>query len=155
MERVLVSVIGSLNLVLQYVDVSTASLRRTSICLMLGLTTALLLRVGRYCLGTEPNWTLQVCFSIINWGKSSTFTVLKLYLHFLFSISGADSTQMMTFVLLSFVRTVLLLITIATVIVWYCMKSKRMSKEGCSSSAIRDKRSRPEGRLGASCSKVI
>ncbi|XP_051755458.1 LOW QUALITY PROTEIN: novel immune-type receptor 9 [Ctenopharyngodon idella] len=70
-------------------------------------------------------------------------------------IIGADSTQMMTFVLLSFVRTVLLLITIATVIVWYCMKSKRMSKEGCSSSAIRDKRSRPEGRLGASCSKVI
>ncbi|XP_067257281.1 novel immune-type receptor 9 [Chanodichthys erythropterus] len=70
-------------------------------------------------------------------------------------IIGADSTQMMTFVLLSIVRTVLLLITVTTVTVWYCMKSKRMSKEGCSSSVIRDRRSRPERRLGASCSKVI
>ncbi|XP_048039340.1 novel immune-type receptor 9 [Megalobrama amblycephala] len=69
-------------------------------------------------------------------------------------IIGADSTQM-TFVLLSIVRTVLLIITIATVTVWYCMKSKRMSKEGCSSPAIRDRRSRPKGRPGASCSKVI
>ncbi|XDV18766.1 hypothetical protein PO909_024398 [Leuciscus waleckii] len=73
-------------------------------------------------------------------------------------IIGADSTeQMMTFVLLSIVRTVLLLITIATVTVWYCMNSKRMSKEGCSPSAMafRDRRSRPEGRPGPSCSKVI
>ncbi|XP_067288812.1 novel immune-type receptor 9 [Pseudorasbora parva] len=69
-------------------------------------------------------------------------------------ILGTNSTeQMMTFVLLSIVRTVLLLLTIAIISLWYCLNSKRVSKEGCSPSAMtfRDRRSRPDGRPGPSC----
>ncbi|XP_043099089.1 novel immune-type receptor 9 [Puntigrus tetrazona] len=52
-------------------------------------------------------------------------------------IIGADSTeQIMTFVILSIVRTLFLLIIIATITFWYCMNSKRISKDGCSPSVV-------------------
>ncbi|XP_073693724.1 uncharacterized protein [Garra rufa] len=52
-------------------------------------------------------------------------------------IIGADSAkQMMTFIILSIVRTFLLLITIVIITFWYCINSKSISKDVCSPSAV-------------------
>ncbi|XP_059396169.1 uncharacterized protein LOC132128664, partial [Carassius carassius] len=83
--------------------------------------------------------TVAACGEILFWNG------IKL------DIKGADSTeQMMTFVILSIVRTLLILITIATITFWYCMNSKRISHHGSSPPAItlQDRPSRPEGRPG-------
>ncbi|XP_016370135.1 uncharacterized protein LOC107709975 [Sinocyclocheilus rhinocerous] len=85
------------------------------------------------------NCTVAACGEMLFWNDTKL------------DVIGADlAEQMMTFVILSIVRTFLLLITIATITFWYCMNSKRISKDGCSPSAIafRDRQSRPEGRPG-------
>ncbi|XP_016325481.1 uncharacterized protein LOC107675589 [Sinocyclocheilus anshuiensis] len=71
------------------------------------------------------NCTVAACGEILFWNGTKL------------DIIGADSAeQMMTFVILSIVRTFLLLITIASITFWYCMNSKRNSKDGCSPPAI-------------------
>ncbi|XP_051501429.1 uncharacterized protein LOC127410273 isoform X2 [Myxocyprinus asiaticus] len=51
------------------------------------------------------------------------------------AISGADSTeQMTTFVLLSIIRTLLLLIISITFYFWYCVNSRRITRAGSSQS---------------------
>uniref|UniRef100_A0A8C1AUR7 Ig-like domain-containing protein n=1 Tax=Cyprinus carpio carpio TaxID=630221 RepID=A0A8C1AUR7_CYPCA len=85
------------------------------------------------------NCTVAACGEMLFWNDTKL------------AIIGADlAEQMMTFVILSIVRTFLLLITIATITFWYCMNSKRISKDGCSPSAIafQDRQSQPEGRPG-------
>ncbi|XP_016151325.1 uncharacterized protein [Sinocyclocheilus grahami] len=84
------------------------------------------------------NCTVAACGEMLFWNDTKL------------DIIGADlAEQMMTFVILSIVRTFLLLITIATITFWYCMNSKRISKDGCSPSAIafRDRQSRPEDQV--------
>ncbi|XP_026122187.1 uncharacterized protein LOC113105363 [Carassius auratus] len=83
--------------------------------------------------------------TVAAWGEILFWNGIKL------DIKGADSTeQMMTFVILSIVRTLLILITIATITFWYCMNSKRISHHGSSPPAItlQDRPSRPEERPG-------
>uniref|UniRef100_A0A8C1ZDM8 Novel immune-type receptor 9 n=1 Tax=Cyprinus carpio TaxID=7962 RepID=A0A8C1ZDM8_CYPCA len=85
------------------------------------------------------NCTVAACGEILFWNGTKL------------DIIGADSAeQMMTFVILSIVRTFLLLITIGTITFWYCMNLKRILNHGCSPPAItlQDRRSRPEGRPG-------
>ncbi|XP_052456790.1 novel immune-type receptor 9 isoform X2 [Carassius gibelio] len=71
------------------------------------------------------NCTVAACGEMLFWNDAKL------------DIIGADlAEQMMTFVILSIVRTFLLLITVATITFWYCINSKRNSKDGCSPSAI-------------------